>query len=385
MAANSSLSKLLQQLIALPSVNPAFLPAGDLRTGEAGMVSFLADTARIAGLEVELQPVLPGRSNLIVRLRPSGKVIRRFLLAPHLDTVGEPELDRQLRPRSRSGKIFGRGACDTKGCVAVMMSALCEFARSHPRPANTEFVFLGLVDEEDGQSGSRFFAKHGLRADLAIVGEPTRLEVVTAHKGDVWLKLKTRGKSAHGAVPHLGRNAILEASRVVQVLETELASILRNRSHPLLGSPTINVGYIHGGTQPNIVPGECEVWIDRRTLPGESDKMVQDEIESLLQSHGLSVRYSAARNPCSPLETDSSLPAVRSLLTAARRRTAKGVHFFCDASVLSAGGIPSVVFGPGDIAQAHTSDEWIAIGDLEKAKQILLRWLDRLVIDDAPR
>lgn len=385
MAAFHSVSKLLQELIALPSVNPTFLPAGDIRTGEERMVAFLADTAQAAGLDVELQPVLPGRTNLIARLRPSGKVHHRYLLAPHLDTVGEPELDRQLRPRIRSGKVFGRGACDTKGCVAVMMSALCQFARSHPRPVNTEFVFLGLVDEEDGQSGSRHFAKHGLRTDLAVVGEPTRLEVVTAHKGDVWLKLKMHGKSAHGAVPHLGHNAILEASRVVVVLETEFAAILKKRTHPLLGSPTINVGYIRGGTQPNIVPAECEVWIDRRTLPGESDSMVQEEIESLLRSHGLSVRYSAARNPCAPLETDSSLPAVRSLLAAAGRRRTKGVHYFCDASVLSAGGIPSVVFGPGDIAQAHTSEEWIAIRDLEKAMQILVRWLDRLVSDDAPR
>lgn len=377
-AALHSVSKLLQELIALPSVNPAFLSAGDPRAGEERMVAFLANTARAAGLDVELQPVLPGRTNLIARLRPSGKILHRYLLAPHLDTVGEPDLDRQLRPRIRSGKVFGRGACDTKGCVAVMMSALCQFARSHRRPVDTEFVFLGLVDEEDGQSGSRHFAKQGLRADLAVVGEPTRLEVVTAHKGDVWLKLKMRGKSAHGAVPHLGRNAILEASRVVVVLETELAAILKKRSHPLLGSPTINVGYIRGGTQPNIVPAECEVWIDRRTLPGESDLGVREEIESLLRSHGLSALYSAARNPCAPLETDSSLPAVRSLVAAAGRRRTKGVHYFCDASVLSAGGIPSVVFGPGDIAQAHTSEEWIAIRDLEKATQILVRWLDRL-------
>ncbi|MSU36246.1 MAG: M20 family peptidase [Pedosphaera sp.] len=385
MAALHSVSKLLQELIALPSVNPTFLPAGDIRTGEERIVAFLADTARGAGLDVTLQHVLPGRTNVIARLRPSGKVLHRYLLAPHLDTVGEPDLDRQLRPKIRSGKVFGRGACDTKGCVAVMMSALCQFARSHPRPVNTEFVFLGLVDEEDGQSGSRHFAEHGFRVDLAVVGEPTRLEVVTAHKGDVWLKLKMRGKSAHGAVPHLGRNAILEASRVVVVLETELAAILKKRSHPLLGSPTINVGYIRGGTQPNIVPAECEIWIDRRTLPGESDSMVQEEIDSLLRSHSLFARYSAARNPCAPLETDPTLPAVRSLLAAAGRRRTKGVHFFCDASVLSAGGIPSIVFGPGDIAQAHTSEEWIAIRDLEKATQILVRWLVRVVSGDAPR
>ena len=187
----SSSARLLRELIAIPSVNPAFLPAGDPRTGEEGVATFLSDLARTSGLEVSLQPVVPGRSNLLARLRPKGTVKQRILLAPHLDTVGLPALDELLRPRIHAGRLHGRGACDTKGCVAAMFSALIAVAGSGRRPADTEVLFLGLVDEENGQLGSRHYARHGERGDLAVVGEPTRLEVVTAPKGDVWLELQT--------------------------------------------------------------------------------------------------------------------------------------------------------------------------------------------------
>src|SRR5438105_654566 len=158
-----------------------------------------------------------------------------------------------------NGKIFGRGACDTKGSVAAMMTALCELAQGGRRPKETEIVFAGLVDEENGQAGSRALASSGLKADLAIVGEPTRLRAVTAHKGSLWLQLETRGKSAHGARPELGRNAIHQMARIVDVLETEYAKLLRRRRHGLLGHPTVSVGVIQGGTQANIVPDHCSI------------------------------------------------------------------------------------------------------------------------------
>jgi acetylornithine deacetylase/succinyl-diaminopimelate desuccinylase-like protein len=371
--------RLLRELVALPSVNPAFLPAGDARTGEQRVASFVLATARGAGLDATLQPVWKGRPNVIARLRPTGAVKHRVILAPHLDTVGEPNLDALLRPRMANGRLHGRGACDTKGCVAAMLTAVMNLARRGPRPAGTEVVFLGLVDEENGQGGSRHFVKHGLPADLAIVGEPTRLEVVTAHKGDLWLQLSTHGRSAHGSTPHLGRNAVHAMARVVEVLETEYAAQLKRRSHPLLGSPTVNVGSIRGGTQPNIVPDVCAISVDRRTIPGETDAQVRREIRALLRRNQLRARFDDLRSaPCLPMETDSKLPWVRSLLAASGRRRTLGVHYFCDAAVLGAGGIPSVVFGPGDIAQAHTSDEWIAEQSLEQGVQVLERFLRSL-------
>ena len=394
--------KLLAELIALPSVNPAFVPSDGTTerqarqphpfTGEQRVADFLAAVAARAGLEVDFQGVLPGRSNLIARLLPRNKTRQTILLAPHLDTVGADGT--KFIPQRKNGRLYGRGACDTKGSVAAMLSALCELANAKSRPLETEIVFAGLIDEEHAQAGSRAFVgqasrlsltlgKNGDRRDacpaLAIVGEPTRLQVVTAHKGSLWLELETHGKAAHGAMPQFGKNAIHEMARIVDLLETDYAARLRKRKHPLLGTATVNVGTISGGAQPNIVPDRCKITVDRRTLPGETDTGVQLEIAALLRANTLPAKISSAKlAPALALETNPKLPLVRQFLKCVGQTKPLGVDFFCDAAVLSAGGIPSVVFGPGDIAQAHTADEWISLAELERGKDLLLKFLKSL-------
>ena len=366
--------KLLRELIALPSVNPAFLPAKHPRAGEQRVAEFLASTAARAGLDVEFQAVAPGRSNLLARLSPRGNARQRLVLAPHLDTVNAT--DEQFTPRTKNGRLFGRGACDTKGSVAAMLRALCELGQGGQRPAETEIVFVGLVDEEHAQAGSRALVAGGLRADLAIVGEATRLQVVTAHKGTSWMCLETRGKSAHGSSPELGRNAVHAMARVVDLLQTDYAAQLRRRRHPLLGCATVSVGAICGGTQANIVPDHCSILIDRRSLPGETQAGIRREIVGVLRRKHLSVRFVKDKlPPCLPLETDPRHPLVARFLKSVGQRKPGGVRYFTDASVLGHGGIPSVVFGPGDIAQAHTADEWISLAELERGKGLLLRFL----------
>ena len=366
--------KLLAELIALPSVNPAFLPPRHPAGGEKRMADFLAATAAQTGLDVEFQKILPGRANLIIRLQPRERVRQTILLAPHLDTVGADGTG--FIPQRRNGRLHGRGACDTKGSVAAMFSALVELARSRARPATTELAFVGLIDEENAQGGSRALAASGFRADLAIVGEPTQLKVVTAHKGDLWLEIETRGQAAHGATPELGKNAVLAMARVVETLETDYAAQLKRRKHPLLGTGSVNVGTIAGGSQPNIVPDRCIISIDRRTLPGETEAGVHREISGWLRTKKLPATIASVKlAPCLPLETDPKLPLVRQFLRSAQQARPLGVDYFCDAAVLSAAGIPSVVFGPGHIAQAHTADEWILLSELEQAKDLLLRFL----------
>jgi acetylornithine deacetylase/succinyl-diaminopimelate desuccinylase-like protein len=370
--------KLLRELIALPSVNPAFLQLDPTHTGEHRVAEYLASIATQAKLEVEFQPVLPGRANLLARLTPARKVRTRILLAPHLDTVNATD-PAMFKPRVRAGRLVGRGACDTKGSIAAMFTALLDLALSGRRPVETEIVFAGLVDEENSQSGSRALAASGLKADLAVVGEPTRNRVVTAHKGSLWLKLETRGRAAHGSRPELGSNAVHTMARVVDLLETKYARSLGRRRHPLLGCATISVGAIAGGTQANIVPDYCSILIDRRTLPGEKESGVWREIRDLLAQRGLRAwLVNGKEAPCLPLETDPALPLVRQLLASMGQSQPAGVHYFCDASVLAHDGIPSVVFGPGDIAQAHTIDEWISLEELERAKGMVLRFLETL-------
>jgi acetylornithine deacetylase len=385
--------KLLAELIALPSVNPAFLPPHHPHAGEQKVAEFLAAVAAKSGLDIEFQTVIrtdrPPRFNVIARLTPRNKIKQTILLAPHLDTVGAAET--KFIPQRRHGRLHGRGACDTKGSVAAMLVALCELAESKSRPLETEIIFAGLVDEEHAQAGSRMFVapasrrriaaggKDG-RADrattLAIVGEPTKLQVVTAHKGSLWLQLATRGVAAHGAKPQLGQNAVHEMARIVELLETKYAAQLRRCRHKLLGTGTVNVGQIAGGTQPNIVPDRCLITIDRRVLPGETEAGVRREIAALLRAHKLAAAISNPKlAPAPALETNSKLPLVRQFLRYAGQREPAGVDYFCDAAVLAAGGIPSVVFGPGDIAQAHTADEWISLAQLERGKALLVRFL----------
>jgi acetylornithine deacetylase len=370
--------KLLRDLIALPSVNSAFLPPNHPNAGEKRVADFLASIATRAGMDITWQKVFPGRPNLLARLSPEGRTKQRVLLAPHLDTVAAAH-EIQFTPRVKNGRLHGRGACDTKGSVAVMMAAICEVAASGRRPVSTEIIFAGLVDEEMAQGGSRALAKAGPKANLAIVGEPTCLRVVTCHKGDLWLELTAHGRAAHGSRPELGQNAVHEMARIVDLLETKYAATLRKRRHPLLRHATVNVGTIEGGTQTNIVPARCAITIDRRTLPGESDAGVRREILKLLKNNGLKATLNSTKAAaCRPLETRADLPLVRQFLRSARQTRPFGVDYFCDAAVLAEGGTPSVVFGPGDIAQAHTDDEWISLSSLEQGKNILVNFLRSL-------
>ena len=414
--------KLMAELIELPSVNPAFVPSDGTSArqtrqlhpfaGEQRVADFLAAVAARAGLEVEFQNVFGVRGhvsalesgdvsprskierrNIIARLPPRNNIRQTILLAPHLDTVGADGT--KFIPQRKNGRLYGRGACDTKGSVAAMLSALCELANAKSRPLETEIVFAGLIDEEHAQAGSLAFVGQASRlspsfpevrdrrdacpAVLAIVGEPTKLQVVTAHKGSLWLELEARGKAAHGATPQFGKNAIHEMARIVDLLETDYAARLRKRKHPLLGTATVNVGTISGGVQPNIVPDSCKITVDRRTLPGETDAGVQREIAAFLRARKLSAKISSAKlAPALPLETNHKLPLVQQFLKCVGQTKPLGVDFFCDAAVLSAGGIPSVVFGPGDLAQAHTADEWISLAELERGKDLILKFLASL-------
>jgi acetylornithine deacetylase/succinyl-diaminopimelate desuccinylase-like protein len=368
--------RLLAELIALPSVNPAFLPIDHPHAGERRVGEYLLAQASMHGLDVALQEVAPGRYNYLARLGPTSSPSRTIILAPHLDTVNAtPE---QLKPVKKNGRLYGRGACDTKGSVAAMFLALCDLAESPRRPKDLEVIFAGLADEENGQLGSRGYAANGRKADLAIIGEPTELKVITAHKGNLWLKFRTKGRSAHGARPDLGKNAVLEMARIVQWLEEEHSQALRRRKHALLGVPTVNVGRIAGGTQANIVPDECEIMLDRRTLPGESDRAVLRELKAGLAARRLSATIESAKGgPCLPLQTDVANPLVHRFLKSMNCRP-QGAHYFCDASIFASAGTPSLVFGPGNIAQAHTVEEFIAVAEVEQARRKLVRFLESL-------
>lgn len=369
---------LLRELIRIPSVNPAFAAGRAEWAGEDRIGGYLSALARQEGLRVKSQSVGLRRKNIWVVLPPLERRERRIILAPHLDTIGVEE-GGQLQPKLCNGRIYGQGACDTKGSVAAMFFSLLELARSAERPRRTEILFVGLADEENDQLGSRAFAAKCPPADLAIVGEPTRLQVVVAHKGDFWFEVEIRGKAAHGSRPELGRNAILEMARMIVALETDYAVALRQRRHPLLGSPTINVGVVQGGRQPNVVPDYCRIQVDRRSLPGESLAQVEAELLGVAQDANVRAKISDLRQrPTPALETNPALPSVRDFLGHMGRKRVCGVDYFCDAAILAGAGVPCVVYGPGSIAQAHTEKEWISERSLCLGAERLLRYLKSL-------
>ena len=378
MLKSSKVTRLLCELIGIPSVNPSLVSESSDLCGEESIATFLIEKAEALGISAQRQAVLPGRKNVIFRLKPSGRIKQRILLAPHLDVV--PANRKSFRPQIKNGKIYGRGACDTKGSIAAFFQAFCDFAQGTGAKKETEIIFAGLVDEEFSQAGSRKLAEKGPKADLAITGEPTNLQVVTAHKGNIWLRLKTKGKAAHGATPENGENAINLMTPILKTLVQDYPKKLKENKHPLLGHPTLNIGKIIGGSQPNIVADYCLIELDRRTLPGESTASVKAEIRSLFKSNKLSApEFQLTRSvPCPPLDTDPSLPLVKALIRSCGKRKPRGVPYFTDASPIAMGGTPSVVFGPGDIAQAHSANEFVEIKQVEKAKDIITSFLKNL-------
>lgn len=377
MVKHSPLSKILCDLVSIPSINPS-LDQDNIGCAEEPVTAYLEDLSQKASLRTNRQKVIPGRDNLMVYLSPMKKPKQRILLAPHLDVV--PASLEAFSPKISKGRLFGRGACDTKASVACFFQAMLNLSLSTNRPTQTEIIFVGLVDEEFTQSGSRAFARKGPKGNLAIVGEPTALQVVTAHKGSLWLQLETHGKAAHGSTPEKGENAILRMHHALEILFNEYSVLLSSKNHPLLGSPTLSVGKILGGSQPNVVPNRCTVDLDRRTIPGESIDSVIKELKYLFRPLGnRAPKFKVSRSvPCPPLHTDSSMPNVQMLLRKAGRRKTRGVPYFTDASPLSAGGTPSVVFGPGNIAQAHAENEWVDLDQVERAHSIILNFLKEL-------
>jgi len=370
---------LLQQLIRIPSVNPDnAAPDQAGVTHEQAMADFLAEWLTDIGADVTLEEIQPRRPNLIARFAPvDGRP--RILLGPHLDTVGVEGMT--IDPFSaeiRDGRIWGRGACDTKGPMAAMLEALRE--NQHilaDLPVAVDFVaFMG---EEASQHGSKHFAKHhAVDYQFAIVGEPTSMDIVHLSKGSLWATLTTTGVAAHSSQPQLGENAILKLARALLSLQENLEPALAAYADPILGPCTMNIGTINGGTRPNIVPDFARAEIDIRQTPdlwssGGALQLLRETIAQLRLP--LEIEY-AHENP--PMETDADNPFIEKLLAADPRTKLVGAPWFSDAAHLSAAGIPSICIGPGSIDQAHTKDEFIEIEAYEKGRTFLSKFIRSL-------
>jgi acetylornithine deacetylase len=364
---------LLSDLVRIPSVNPRM---GD-GSGEEKIALYLADRLRSLGLTPSITEVQPGRPNILVSMpgQPGGPHI---LFEAHTDTVspshGQVE---PFSPRIAGDRLYGRGSCDTKASVAAAFLALASVLPVRERRATVSLAFT--MGEELGHEGVGYLMASGFRADAAVVGEPTGLDVVPAHKGVVRWRMTALGKAAHTSNPEKGCNAIVKMAAVIRMLEEKLIPQLGQRRHPLLGHPTLSVGRIEGGLQVNVVPDRCTIDVDRRLLPGETWTGVRRELEEVLaplraSDPDLQVEIEEPYQSLASMATPPDAPIVRIAQEAVRRihgqRPVRGVPFGTDAAELSARGIPCVVLGPGDITQAHTSDEYVEIQQVVKAAAI---------------
>lgn len=373
--------ELTQALVRIPSVNPDGDPGTD-GIGEEQCALYVAEFLRAAGASVTLQEVEPGRPNVIGHFptNPSadGTPKPRILFAPHTDTVSVGGMT--IEPfggELRDGKIWGRGASDTKGPMASMLWALDEMRHEIPS-LPVEIHFVGFMSEESAQLCSQHFAKNHGRYDLAIIGEPTSLKTVFRHKGCLWADVHTTGVAVHGATPHLGVNAIVKMAKLVTALDTDFRKSLAETSgeDEWLGVSTINLGMIQGGTRSNIVADSCKLRMDIRTTPGLQKaggalSLLTDFVQHIDATACITVASEAFH-----LDTDPSNYFVQKLITAGAGLT--GAPWFCDAAFLAAAGTPAIAIGPGSIAQAHTKDEFIAVSDLEAGVVFFKQFLSSL-------
>lgn len=370
--ANPDPIALAQELVRTPSVNPALEAGG---SGEAEIAHLTSGWLKEWGFEVEVQEVSPGRYNTLGR---TGKGRGRTLLMNgHLDTVGVAGMTvAPFDGAIRDGRLEGRGACDMKAGVASLLSAGARLAGNE---VPGQLIIALTADEEHSSTGMQALVDAGVRADAAVVCEPTDLAVMPANKGFVWLTLDFTGRAAHGSRPDVGIDAIRHAAQYLAGLDGYEVRLKQRPPHPLLGHPSFHAGTIQGGVAPSVYPEKCRLVIERRTLPDEDPEVVVGEFSAMLEGVSRAFPNLEAHlipglaRPGTEVREDSDL--VQGLLAACAEGEleprVEGMSAWVDAALLNEAGVPAVCFGPGSIAQAHSADEWVEVDQIKRCARVL--------------
>ena len=384
--AERSLVELLEELIAIPSVNPDTTNdrscSGELRIGE-----YVAAYLEARGFSIEWQDRETGRPNVIASFGPESSAARTLLLEAHLDTVG---VDGMSRPPFKSvvenNRLYGRGACDDKGPMAAALHALRPPVLDALASRGIRVVFVGAMGEEKGNIGAERLVERGFRADMALILEPTDLAIVHAHKGALWFEVEVRGRAGHGSDPARGVSAIAAMTEIIRFLGSETDEAAARTSNPVLGKPTLNIGSIHGGASVNIVPDRCVIEVDRRLLPEEDGSLLIEQTQAKLdqmkrvgQTTGHEIRIIKMGMPFHTASDSALVAGLSAACTACGLRPkTEGAAWYSDAGALSKVCPEIVVFGPGSIRQAHTVDEYIELEELERGSKILELFLGKI-------
>jgi acetylornithine deacetylase len=353
LCAMSDLTALIADLVRIDSVNPGLVPGA---AGEARMAAFVASWLGRAGLEVTVEEVLPGRPNVVGVRRGTGGG-RTLLLNGHTDVVGAGRMAEPFTPRITGGRLHGRGAYDMKSGLAAAMLA----AASADGLAG-HVVVAAVCDEELAGSGTRALVDAGVRADAAIVTEPTGLAVGLAHKGFLGFRIETAGVAAHGSMPHLGHDAIADMGPVLMALRDLDARLQSAPPHPLLGTASLHASLIEGGQEFSSYPAACVLHGEIRTVPGMPDP------EALLAAAAggaqLSIEVTGEAMETAAEET------IAQLVLGHAGTVAAGFPFWTDAAQLAAAGIPTVLFGP-DGTGAHADEEYVDLASAHRVMDVL--------------
>ena len=370
---------LTRALVRIDSRNPALAPGAP---GEHACATFLRDVLHAWGFHTDLQDASVGRPNLVARIgSPRGG--RSLLFNGHLDVVGvEGMTHSPFSGEERDGRVYGRGAADMKGGIAAMCAAAWRAAQAGTRG---EIIVAAVADEEYESIGTRALLARGIRADGAIVAEPTRLAIMPAHRGFVWLEVVVGGHAAHGSQWDIGVDAIRHAGLLLSELDRIDAEVLPLATHALLGRASLHASHIEGGVGMSTYPDRCVLRLERRTIPGETADDVIAEVERAIahvqaRRSGFSahVRLMLAQRPS---DVAVGTPLVRELAHAleglGESARVEGMPAWTDAALLNEAGIPAVCFGPGDISLAHAAEEYIPLDEVDRATQVLTSFARR--------
>ena len=366
---------LTRELVRIDSRNPSLVAGAP---GEGAAARALRDVLDAWGFRTELVEAAPGRPNLVARIGTPGG--RSLMFNGHLDVVGiDGMVHAPFDAEERGGRMYGRGATDMKSGVAAMCAAAALAADSL---ASGELVIAAVVDEEWESLGTRDLVARGVRADAAIVTEPTRLTIMPAHRGFVWLEVVFQGRAAHGSRYDIGVDAIRHAGLLLAELDAlDTEELPRRPRHALLGRPSLHASLISGGGGMSTYPERCELLIERRTLPGESAESVLAEIRAALDrvrrrrpDLRAEARITVTQGPSDvPLEAPIVQALDRAIRDEGSEVQVEGMSAWTDAAILNEAGIPAICFGPGDITLAHAAEEYVSIDEIGRATSTLAR------------
>jgi acetylornithine deacetylase len=354
-AGMDELTELTRQLVEIDSVNPALVPGGN---GEREIALFVADWCDRRGLEVEL--VGDDRPSVIATRRGSGGGLS-LLLNAHLDTVGVAGMETPHVARVEDGRLYGRGAYDMKGALAAILLAAVGV-----RDLRGDVIVTAVADEELASIGTEAVLEH-VRADAAIVPEPTELQLAVAHRGFVGFELETHGVAAHGSRPDLGVDAIVKMGHVLVALEQLDEQLMSGPRHPLAGTGSVHASLIEGGQELSSFPARCLLTGERRTIPGETVGDVEQELRDL--AGDATMRVIAHRDA---YEAPVDHPFVKLVGRAAGTWDLVGAPFWTDAALIAAAGIPTVLYGPAGEG-AHAEVEWVDLASLKRVRDVIVR------------